>query len=392
MSRDTTMRSLIEFLRSLAQTLAMSALYSPEHPQVTSLLPRMLDPLLLLLRESPELKIIVFNEDLLYQGKPLERDANLIKLAGIFNRAEIGHVTFLDGVEGADLRYFIRVLHNKGDLSYLKSSNSKIKIGDINVAEEVEENEIVTSFSDIPKERLQELQGLYESIASHQYLDTRQLMSLVADFIVAFRREYNPLMALTPIRNLDDYTFTHSINVGILNIAQGMSLGIADELLHDLGVAGMLHDAGKIFVDRAIIQKPGSLTDEEYAIMKTHPLQGAQYLLGQEKVPKLAIISSYEHHMRYDLKGYPPPPEGWELNLCSQMTMISDTFDALRTKRIYKDPWDFPVVCGHMLSLVGKQLNEDLTINFLDILAKMGDGLPPAQLDDSVPARSCYCE
>jgi HD-GYP domain-containing protein (c-di-GMP phosphodiesterase class II) len=199
-------------------------------------------------------------------------------------------------------------------------------------------------------------------------------------------------MALTPIRNLDEYTFTHSINVGILNIAQGMSMGITGDLLHDIGVAGMLHDAGKIFVDRTIIQKSGALNDEEFAVMKTHPFRGGQYLLGQEGVPKLAVISAFEHHMRYDLNGYPHPPEGWELNLCSQMTMISDTFDALRTRRIYKDPWDFPVVCGHMLSLAGSQLNEDLTINFLDILARMGDGLPPSQLDDTVPARQCYCE
>jgi HD-GYP domain-containing protein (c-di-GMP phosphodiesterase class II) len=251
---------------------------------------------------------------------------------------------------------------------------------------------MVTSYSDLSGERLKALQSMFDAIAERQPLDVRQLLSLVAGFIVAFRREYNPLMALTPIRNMDDYTFTHSLNVGILNIAQGMSLGISGELLHDLAVAGMLHDAGKIFVDRAIIQKPGKLTDEEFAAMKTHPVRGAQYLLGQEGVTKLAVISAFEHHMRFDLQGYPSPPAGWQLNLCSQMTMISDTFDALRTRRIYKDPWDFPAVCGHMLTLAGSQLNEDLTINFLDLLARLGDGLPPAQLDDSVPARGCYCE
>jgi HD-GYP domain-containing protein (c-di-GMP phosphodiesterase class II) len=273
-----------------------------------------------------------------------------------------------------------------------KNGTSRIKIGGVNVGEGGAEAEMVTSYSDLSPERLQELQTIYESIAAGQPLDTRQLMSMVAGFIVAFRREYNPFMALAPIRNLDDYTFTHSINVGILNVAQAMSLGISGELLHDMGVAGMLHDAGKIFIDRAIIQKPGSLTDEEFALMKTHPVRGAHYLMGQEGVPKLAVITAFEHHMRFDRKGYPLPPEGWSLNLCSQITMISDTFDALRTKRIYKDPWDFPAVCGHMLTLAGSQLNEDLTINFLDLLARMGDGLPPAQLDDTVPSRECYCE
>lgn len=393
MNRDITIQSINDLLRGLSQTFTMATLYSAEHPQVFSLLPQVLDPLQKLLGEFPELTIIVFNDDLLYQGKPLARELNLAKLAKLFNRNGIGHVTFLPGVDGADIRYFIRSLMNRSELDDFKIKSTHIKIGVVNVGEgEGDEVEMVTSYSDLTPERLKELQTLYDSIAERKPMDSKQLLALVAGFISAFRREYNPLMALTPIRNLDEYTFTHSINVGILNIAQGMSLGISGELLHDLGVAGMLHDAGKIFVDRKIIQKPGALTDEEFAAMKTHPLRGAQYLMGQEAVPKLAVISAFEHHMRFDLKGYPLPPESWQLNLCSQMTMISDTFDALRTKRIYKDPWDFPKICGRMLEIAGSQLNEDLTINFLDMLAKLGDGLPPAQLDDAMPARECYCE
>jgi HD-GYP domain-containing protein (c-di-GMP phosphodiesterase class II) len=391
MNRDRTIQAIVDYLRSLSQSLSMAALYTAEHPRVDSLLPRIIVPLQALLKELPELTLIVFNDDLLYQGKPLEREVNLIKLAKYFSRAGIGHVTFMPGVEEPDIRYFIRALHNRSDLSVFKTDNARIKVGVVNV-EAGDDVEMVSSYNDLSPGRLNELKTVYDSISARKPFDARQLMSLVAGFIVAFRREYNPLMALTPIRNLDEYTFTHSINVGILNIAQGMSMGITGDLLHDIGVAGMLHDAGKIFVDRTIIQKSGALNDEEFAVMKTHPFRGGQYLLGQEGVPKLAVISAFEHHMRYDLNGYPHPPEGWELNLCSQMTMISDTFDALRTRRIYKDPWDFPVVCGHMLSLAGSQLNEDLTINFLDILARMGDGLPPSQLDDTVPARQCYCE
>lgn len=393
MNREITIQSIVDFLRSLSQTFTMATLYSAEHPQVFTLLPQVLDPLQKLLDEFPELTIIVFNDDLLYQGKPLTRELTLTKLAKLFGRSGIGHVTFLPGADGADIRYFIRSLMNRADLDAFKLSNTHIKIGSVNVGEGVEDDvEMVTSYTDLSPERLKELQTLYDSIAERRQMDSKQLLALVAGFIVAFRREYNPLMALTPIRDLDEYTFTHCINVGILNIAQGMSLGITGELLHDIGVAGMLHDAGKIFIDRSIIQKPGALTDEEFAIMKTHPLRGGQYLMGQESVPKLAVISAFEHHMRFDLKGYPLPPENWQLNLCSQMTMISDTFDALRTKRIYKDPWDFPKICGRMLEIAGSQLNEDLTINFLDMLARLGDGLPPAQLDDTVPLRECYCE
>lgn len=126
--------------------------------------------------------------------------------------------------------------------------------------------------------------------------------------------------------------------------------------------------------------------------MKGHPSRGAQYLMGQKGIPDIAIVCAYEHHMRYDLVGYPKPPQQWRLNLCSQMTMISDTFDALRTRRAYKDAWDLPKTSGLLLELAGKNLNPDLTFNFLKMLAKLGESLTSLPPDDTVPLRDNYCE
>jgi HD-GYP domain-containing protein (c-di-GMP phosphodiesterase class II) len=169
-------------------------------------------------------------------------------------------------------------------------------------------------------------------------------------------------------------------------------LGVDGQILHDLGLAGMLHDAGKIFVDREIIQKPDKLSEAEWDVMKSHPSRGAQYLMGQKGIPTVAVLTAYEHHMRYDLAGYPQVTGPWRLNLCSQMTMVSDTFDALRTRRAYKDPWDFPKISGLMLDLAGKQLNPDLTVNFLKLLAEMGEVLPAQPTEDVMPLRDNYCE
>jgi HD-GYP domain-containing protein (c-di-GMP phosphodiesterase class II) len=205
---------------------------------------------------------------------------------------------------------------------------------------------------------------------------------MVSGFIEAFRQNANPFLALVPIRMQDEYTFTHSVDVGILNIAQGMALGIEGQMLHDIGIAGMLHDAGKIFVDREILNKPGKLDDYEFEMIKQHPTRGAQYLMNQDGIPRLAVFSAYEHHMRYDLTGYPKAPSGWALNIASQMTMISDTFDALRTRRTYKGSWDFSRVSGLLLSLSGTQLNPDLTLNFLKALAQMGEDIESFSEDD----------
>ena len=390
MNRDSLIQAVLDSLHALAQTLSMVSLYSQDHPHALAYKDNIMKSLRLLLNELPELSIIVFNNELLFEGKPLAGDLSLKRLCKSFNKAGVEHVTFKRGVDDADISEFISLLHSCGDLSVFKNDNRGLKLGMVNIPGA--DVEMIASYNDLTQERLQGLQNLYNAMSSRDPLDSKQLISLVGGFIAAFRNECNPLMALVPIRKMDEYTFTHSVNVGILNIAQGMSLGISGELLNDLGMSGMLHDAGKMFIDMAIVQKPGMLSDEEFEMMKTHPVRGAQYLMGQEGIPKLAVITAFEHHMRFDLKGYPATPHGWVLNLCSQMTMISDTFDALRTKRVYKDPWDLPKVCGHMLTLAGSQLNRDLTINFIKLLTEMGGDLPPGQMDDLLPGKSCYCE
>lgn len=385
---------LQEILRQLSQVLATAALYAPGHPRVVAGISPVLDPLQQFLKREPELTLVIINDDLLFQGKPLDRNPHTVRVAKLLASLGAGHIRFLPGLDAADLRLLVRCVCGQQTLDALRGSQAKIRLGSVDVPTGEGEGAVtpIESFEQLNSAQLDELQTLFTGIGSQEPLNTRALVSLVAGFIVAFRREANPLLALVPLRRIDDYTFTHSINVGILNIAQGMSLGIEGQLLHDLGVGGMLHDAGKIFVDREIIQKPGKLTDEEWTIMRSHPARGAQYLMNQQGIPILAILSAFEHHMRFDLQGYPAPPTGWQLNLCSQMTMISDTFDALRTRRIYKDPWDFAKVSSHMLAIAGAQLNQDLVINFLKLLGELGETLPPLPPDDTVPVRQCYCE
>jgi HD-GYP domain-containing protein (c-di-GMP phosphodiesterase class II) len=394
MSDNQNIIQLREIVRHLARVISTAALYSPDHPRVVSDVPGLIDQLQQFLAREPELTLIMADDVMLYLGKPLEQSPNVLRLARLFSRLGIGFVRILPGVDSADLRQLIRCICGVEELDALRVPSSKISIGSIDAdADGDDDSETAAeTFAQLTVRQREKLQETYSSIGRQGRVDFRHVISLVAGFIASFRREANPLMALVPIRDLDEYTFTHSINVGILNIAQGMSLGIEGPLLHDLGIAGMLHDAGKTFIDRRIIQKPGELTEEELAVVKLHPSYGAQYLMNQNGLPAVAVICAYEHHMRFDLQGYPKPPPDWQLNLCSQMTMVSDTFDALRTCRIYKAAWDFPRVCGRMLEVSGSQLNPDLTINFLKLLATLGETLPDQPLDDAVPARDNYCE
>lgn len=378
MSGTLNMQKLQDFLRHFANMISTAALYDPEHPRVKELLPQAGDALSSLMRGLNELNLVMVKDDLLIDGKPLERSPTTMKVARELYRHNIGFVRFLSGVTAGELHLLVRVALGNESPDAIKNFSLKIRIGDVDASVEEQIDDPVrpiASFEDLTPEELQGLKDFYSSLQNRGKLNVRQVSTLIAGFVAAFKQEVNPLLALVPLRMEDEYTFVHSVNVGILNVAQGISLGLDGDLLHDVGVAGMMHDAGKIFIDKEILRKPGSLTDEEFEKMKAHPSRGAQYLMNQEGVPRLAVVCAFEHHMRYNKTGYPAVPEYWNLNLCSQMTMISDTFDALRTRRSYKEPWDFPKISGLMLKLAGKELNPHLTLNFLQVISRYGDGL-----------------
>lgn len=159
--------------------------------------------------------------------------------------------------------------------------------------------------------------------------------------------------------------------------ATAMSLGFDGQILHDIGVAAMLHDVGKLMIPKEILDKPGNLDEQEWEFMRQHTVRGAEYLLNCPGVPRLAVMAAFEHHMKYDMSGYPKVPAGWQTCLCSQITMISDCFDAIRTKRVYQEAMDFEKAAGVMLKLAGTGLNHDLTLNFLRVLRHMGEDWNP---------------
>lgn len=154
-----------------------------------------------------------------------------------------------------------------------------------------------------------------------------------------------------------------------------MALGIKGEELHEIGVAALLHDTGKLYVPEEVLNKPGKLTDTEWESIRQHPQKGAEYLLENPGIPPLAVVVAYEHHMQYDNSGYPQVSKDWRQNICSQMTAISDFFDAMRTKRIYRDDLETNIIADQMAKMSGTALNPILTRNFLVLIEQMIRGL-----------------
>ena len=136
-------------------------------------------------------------------------------------------------------------------------------------------------------------------------------------------------------------------------------------------MAAMLHDIGKMFVPEEILTKEEKLTEEEFTLMKTHPVKGGRYLLETSGVPQLAAIVAYEHHMRDNLCGYPAAPPGWKWNIVSQLTAIADLFDAMRTRRSYQEPHSPHDIANMLLSKAVTEFNPLLVQNFLQLMSRL---------------------
>jgi putative nucleotidyltransferase with HDIG domain len=142
-------------------------------------------------------------------------------------------------------------------------------------------------------------------------------------------------LLLKSLKEYDDYTFDHSINVAVISAAIARRLGYSDEEIGGIGTAAILHDIGKLYVPREIIHKAERLTPSEWQKVKRHPIDGEK-ILHDEGMDLLTRRVAYEHHMRYDAKGYPRPKEGEKCLEASDIVRIADTYDALTTRRPYR--------------------------------------------------------
>jgi HD-GYP domain-containing protein (c-di-GMP phosphodiesterase class II) len=143
------------------------------------------------------------------------------------------------------------------------------------------------------------------------------------------------MLELSGLKDYDEYTFFHSVNVTILSIALGSLVSSNRRFLNSLGVGALMHDVGKMTVELEVLTKPGSLTAEEWAIMRMHPVYGAEVAAGMRGLDRSSIVVILEHHMRYDLDGYPERRPRRAQHLTSRIVAIADAYDAMTSKRTY---------------------------------------------------------
>ena len=298
----------------------------------------------------------------------------------------IGEVEFLEEVKGEHLKDFVYLLlgleeNNESNYLYVKKQLEYRNVQSIEVGKlEFFKDEEIYVDSEDQKKRSREVyfksislvKEVVENINQQKALNIRKAKRLMQNAVNAILQDDSTLLGLANIKNYDEYTFNHSVNVAIYAIALGQRIGIPKKHLSHLGMAGLFHDMGKTRIPREILNKTGKLSPEEWSVMRTHPVAGTELIMRMKEWGELStrmIEGAFEHHLRYDLTGYPRLTRKRKISLFGRIITVADCYDALVRPRVYnRFPYVSEKILGIMLERSGKDFDPAIVKVFINMI------------------------
>ena len=192
--------------------------------------------------------------------------------------------------------------------------------------------------------------------------------AIVRSLSVAMHGDQAFMIPLLRLKEYDQYTTTHSLNVSTLAMALAEHVGLSPKEVRTFGVAGLLHDVGKVRIPSDILNKPGKLTPEEREVMNSHTVEGARFIMEAQQFLDLAAVVAYEHHIRIDGGGYPALHFHRHCHQASDLVHVCDVFDALRTDRPYRDAWPMEKVLSYVEQGAGTEFNPRFAHAFVEMM------------------------
>jgi putative nucleotidyltransferase with HDIG domain len=298
----------------------------------------------------------------------------------------IGEVEFSAEVGAEHLKDFIYLLsgleeNNESNYLYVKKQLEYRDIESIHAGklEFFKDEEIYVDSEDQKKfskevyfKSISLVKEVIESINQQKALNIRKAKRLMQNAVNAIMQDESTLLGLANIKNYDEYTFNHSVNVAIYAIALGQRIGIPKKHLSHLGMAGLFHDIGKTKIPKEILNKSGKLSSQEWTMMRAHPLVGAEIVMRMKEWGELStrlIDAAFEHHLKYDLTGYPRLTRKRKITLFGRIVTIADFYDALVRPRVYnRFPYVSEKILGLMLERSGKDFDPAIVKVFINMI------------------------
>ncbi len=355
-----------EFLFNVVTAIAQCSLYSKNHPAVIDFSEKALELLNeLFVNDSVDItnlggNLILNDTPFAEKGMYTETFLRKMKVKGI------DKVILKRGITSEEMR---NLIHRMASKSEGPVSSGNIVVGTMQVRVKSSEDDPLT----IMRESISRIKDVYQGFLSSKKLDILGLEESILGFLLALKKEANVLRLVSPIKSHSEYTYVHAANVAVLTLFQVQSLGLKDEGLRETGYAGLLHDMGKLFVSKKIIEKQAKLDEAEWNEMKRHPVYGAIYLGSLLDIPILAVIAAFEHHLKFDGSGYPDTVwRARKQHIVSQIVALADYFDALRAERPYRKGVELHSLIDMIKGSAGRDFNPMIVDNFINSLRKTG--------------------
>ena len=362
-----------ELLRRFASALRAAQLYSPSHPLVARNVTLFGETLGIAFGQQRSITLGVVGSEFVVGDVPLPRASSMMSdLLQRLQRAGVERIAIEREVATEELSGLVQALASSNDQNGEETvlpTFPHIQVGRIQVQQRVEPTAADTAtvrrlYADASNIASQ----LWQAAAKEGKVDPGQSKQLVDSLAQAVAHNRTALIALTALKNYDNYTFTHMVNVSILTMAQARSLGLDGAVLREFGVAALMHDIGKVRTPTEILNKPDQLTPQEFEIMKRHVVDGAEILRRTPEIPPIAPVVAFEHHLRIDGSGYPATVKRPTLNLATQLCGVADVYDAMRSQRHYQQAFPSERILAVLQRNDGTQFDRHLVRRFVQII------------------------
>ena len=383
MDHVSRLRAADDFMKRLAAALRGAQLYAPSHPLVQRALDNLNESLTQLLTDQPSIAVGVIGNEIIVGDLPIPKAAESMgEMIRRLKSLGIERIAFERGVTADELQTLaLTIAHPErkpgeaapgvepADALAAFNSLPHIRVGRIQTEEKKEETTAdVAAIRRLYSDATNLASSVWDMAKSEGTPDPKAARALVDSLAQAVAANRTALIALTALKNYDNYTFTHMVNVSVLTMSQARTLGIDGAPLRELGLAALMHDIGKVRTPNEILNKPDKLTDAEFEIMRMHVVDGAEILRRTPEMPAMAPVIAFEHHLRNDGTGYPFGAKRGSLNLGTQLCGISDVYDAMRSQRAYQQAFPSDRILEVLRRNDGHQFDQNLVRRFTQLL------------------------
>ena len=376
----------VRFLMSFAKALSTMALYADGHPARERAVDRSYEELRTLQQDDPRPQFSFLGDETVY-GQLSLRDMSDWEWAARLANAGVQRLEFDAQVGREEFEAFLEEVLARLTLAAVDTAEARptrqtaIKFGAIGVRGEAKPLTDATP-SGIPTatiglslaEEAAAVRWMHDEVTQRGALPLIEAEAVVRSLSLAMHGDQQMLLPLLTLREFDEYTTTHSLNVAVLTMALAEHLGMSPRDVRSFGVAGLLHDLGKVRVPLEILNKPGKLTEEERLVMQSHTVEGARIIISSDRELDLAAAVAYEHHIMLNGGGYPHRHFHRDCHPASTLVHVCDVYDALRTRRPYRDAWEAARVLGYVEERAGTEFEPGIAVAFVELMRTLEGG------------------